>query len=76
MSVIYGGHAKERMKARRITEVEVEEAMENPYAETPAKAADRKNVWGETRAGRKIRITTYRNFPEFVISAVAPEEEP
>jgi hypothetical protein len=34
------------------------------------------NLWGTTYAGRRLRITAYRNHPEFVISVVAPDEEP
>ncbi len=62
------------MVKRRITEAEVVQAMGNANIETPGASQDRMNLWGETTTGRRIRVTTYRNYPEFIISVVAPEE--
>jgi hypothetical protein len=73
--VEFSRHAKERMARRHIGPEEVEQAIENAFAETPARTPDRVNVWGETQAGRRPRITTYRNRPDFILSVVAPEEE-
>jgi hypothetical protein len=74
LTLIYSGHAKDVMLKRRITEAEVEQVMESAGIQTPGNTPDRMNLWGSTSAGRKLRITTYRNYPEFIISAVAPEE--
>jgi hypothetical protein len=63
------------MAKRHIGPEEVEQALAAPFAETPARTPDRVNIWGETRAGRRLRITTYRNRPDFILSVVAPEEE-
>jgi len=68
-------HAREMMARRNITEREVEEAHRSHRVVTPGWTSDRINLWGTTEAGRRLRITTYRNALEFVISVVAPDEE-
>ena len=70
--MIFGAHARQRMRERGISEEEVEEAQRNVYAVTPANRPDRVNLWGRTEAGRRLRITTYRDNPRFIITVVAP----
>jgi hypothetical protein len=76
VSLRFSGHAQDRLSERRITEEEVEEALDNSQVETPGRTADRVNKWGDTEAGRMLRVTVYRDAPDFVLSVVAPEEEP
>jgi hypothetical protein len=73
--LVFSGHAKDVMSKRRISEAEVEQAHRRRRVETPGGSRDRVNLWGETDQGRRLRITAYRNYPEFVISVVAPDEE-
>ena len=62
------------MRERRITAKEVEEALGHVQVESPASSARRVNLWGETAGGRILRITTYRDQRDLVISVVAPKE--
>jgi hypothetical protein len=63
------------MAERRISEDEVQEALDNSHIETPGRTPDRMNRWGETNRGRRLRITSYRNQPDFIVSVIAPDEE-
>jgi hypothetical protein len=76
VSLRFSGHAQDRMRERRITEQEVEEALENSRVETPGHTFDRVNRWGETDGGRMLRITLYHDAQDFILSVVAPTEEP
>lgn len=71
----FSDHARRRMADRQIDEIEVEQAMSNPFNETSGKTSDRVNIWGATDAGRRLRITTYRTAREFIITVVAPDED-
>lgn len=70
--MIFSDHARLRMLERGISEEEVEEAQRNVYAVTPANRPDRVNLWRRTEAGRRLRMTTYRDNPRFIITVVAP----
>jgi hypothetical protein len=74
--VIFTNHAKEMMEIRRISEAEVEKALENSREETPGRTPLEVNRWGYTDGGRRLRITVRaKRPPEVVITVVAPEEE-
>ena len=64
------------MRERGITEHEVLQALNEVTAEVRAGTPDRVNVWGRTRAGRILRITTYRIDRSYIITVVAPWEGP
>jgi len=74
--VILSGHARRRMRERGITEDEVAEALRDVVAEAEAKTWNRVNLWGRTRAGRILRITTYRDNRSYVVTVVAPWRGP
>jgi Domain of unknown function (DUF4258) len=63
------------MAERRISEEEVEEVLANADIETPGTTSGRMNIWGRTESGRRLRITTYRDNPDFIITVVALDEE-
>jgi hypothetical protein len=75
VELIFSTHAIERMIERRIGWWEIIEALGQLERETPGVTQDRVNRWGRTRAGRRLRITQYRNAPDFVITVVAVGEE-
>jgi uncharacterized protein YuzE len=48
------------MRERGISQEEVEEALRNVYAVTPADTPDRVHFWGRTAVGRRLRISRMR----------------
>jgi hypothetical protein len=70
----YSAHAKERMADRRISKEEVEEAAAAVYMTTPGHPTDRVNLWGKTKAGKRLRITVPRERRDFVITVAEVEE--
>lgn len=70
--MIYSAHARQRMRERKISRQEVEEALANVYVVTPGTTPRRVNRWGRTSVGRRLRITMYEDDPRFIITVVAP----
>jgi hypothetical protein len=67
----FSRHARVRMQERRISRLEVMEAMMSGVAETPGQTARETNLWGSTRSGRRLRITVRSDDTQFVITVVA-----
>ena len=69
--MIFCRHAAQRMRERRIQEAEVEEALQNVFAESSARMPSRVNLWGRTDGGRILRVTTYRDTRSHIVTVVA-----
>ncbi len=63
------------MARRRISEHEIEEALSGSLSDTPCKTPKERNLFGETKAGRRLRITVRATDRRFIITVVAPDED-
>jgi len=75
MRLTFSGHALVRMRERGIAASEVRQALANVTDERPGTRPGRVNVWGVTWSGRRLRITTYVDRRDYVITVVASDEE-
>lgn len=64
------------MQSRRITELEVTQALDNPETEYDSRHhADRLVVLGRTDSGRRLKIVITRSQPALVVTAADRDEE-
>ncbi|WP_366513579.1 DUF4258 domain-containing protein [uncultured Corynebacterium sp.] len=74
MKVIYTYHARQRMKRRKISELEVEETIHNPEITTGGKKSSQK-VLRKHVSGRFIKVVITREQDVLVITTAVVGED-